>query len=320
MVMVEVSEKQGFRQDYNHSRPRGGYGGGFRGIVDSNIPPRANTKSSESYVELDLPIEIEEDIALWREMAVIGRFIGAKITRMKTRDWVKENSSQDVVLKFILKGFFIVVFKEETVRNKILKQQNWLCGWAHLYLQPLQSSLDIVPLAVYKEPIWIQLYNLPMEYWGDFILECIGRSLGTLLAVDEEIIENDSYLYARIKIVAVKKVPPIIYLKAGERCWKQQVEVEQPSPCRERSGLKDQVAEDFSIFVKPAKKWIQKEGDHKLVIKIVSPEQEIQQNPASPMLSKGTRTSREGSRSNRNVGKGVENNPQLRESLSQKKG
>lgn len=60
-----------------------------------------------------------------------------------------------------------------------------------------------------------------MEYWGDFSLECIGRLLGTLLAVDEEIIENDSYLYTRIKIVAVKKVPSFIYPKAGERSWKQ---------------------------------------------------------------------------------------------------
>ncbi|GLJ49268.1 hypothetical protein SUGI_1040970 [Cryptomeria japonica] len=175
---------------------------------------------------------------------------------MQTRDWVRENWSQDVVLKFIPKGFFIVVFREETVRNKILNQPNWVFGAAHLYLQPWQPNFDLVPLAMYKEPIWIRLYNLPMEYWVDSSLECIGRSLGTLLAVDEEIIENDSYLYARIKIVAIKKFPSIIYLKAGERHWKKQVEVEHPSPCHEQSGFKDQVSEDCSIFVKLTKKRI----------------------------------------------------------------
>ncbi|GLJ55346.1 hypothetical protein SUGI_1187560 [Cryptomeria japonica] len=101
------------------------------------------------------------------------------------------------------------------VRNKILNQQNWLYGSVHLYLQSWHSNFYLIPLAVYKEPIWIRLYNLLMEYWGDSSLECIGISLGTLLAVDEEIIENDSYLYARIKIVAVKKVPSSIYLKVG---------------------------------------------------------------------------------------------------------
>lgn len=312
--------KQGFRQDYQYRGPRGGYGRGFRGNMDSNIPPRAETNSIESIMNIDLPVEIEEDIALWREMAIIGRFIGARITRMQTRDWIRENWSQDVVLKFIPKGFFIAVFREETVRNKILNQQNWVFGVAHLYLQPWQPNFDPVSLAMYKEPIWIRLYNLPMEYWGDSSLECIGRSLGTLLVVDEEIIENDSYLYARIKIVAVKKVPSFIYLKADERSWKQQVEVEHPSPCRDRSVFKDQVAEDCSSFGKSAKKWIQKEGDRKSVTKTVSPEQEIQQKPASPRLSKCVGTSRECSGTNRSMEKGVKNNPQLKESPPQKKG
>ncbi|GLJ43284.1 hypothetical protein SUGI_0898800 [Cryptomeria japonica] len=141
-----------------------------------------------------------------------------------------------------------------------------------------------------------------------------------LLAVDEEIIENDSYLYARIKIVAVKKVPSFIYLKVGERRWKQQVEVEHPSPCHERSIFKDQAAEDWFGFGKSVKKWIQKEGVHKSVTKIISLEQEIQQKPASPRLSKCVGTLGECSGTNRSVEKGVDNNPQLKESPPQKKG
>ncbi|GLJ18334.1 hypothetical protein SUGI_0324530 [Cryptomeria japonica] len=177
----------------------------------------SQAKSSEPEMDIVLLKEIEDDIAPWSEMAVIGRFIEARISTLQTRAWVKEDWGQDVVLKFIPKGFVIVVFREEMVRNRILNQQNWFFGSAHLYLQPWQFNFDLVPLAVYKEPIWIRLYNLPMEYWGESSLECIGRSLGTLLEVDEDIIENDSYLYARIKIAAIKKVPFAIYLKAGER-------------------------------------------------------------------------------------------------------
>lgn len=59
-----------------------------------------------------------------------------------------------------------------------------------------------------------------------------------LLEVDEDIIDNDSYLYARIKIVVIKKVPTAIFLKVGERRWKLQVKVEIPSPSREKGELR----------------------------------------------------------------------------------
>ncbi|GLJ54276.1 hypothetical protein SUGI_1164330 [Cryptomeria japonica] len=38
---------------------------------------------------------------------------------------------------------------------------------------------------MYDKPVWIRLYNLPIEYWGDINLEKIGHYLGTLLEIDE---------------------------------------------------------------------------------------------------------------------------------------
>ncbi|GLJ31014.1 hypothetical protein SUGI_0620090 [Cryptomeria japonica] len=178
--------------------------------------------------------------------------------------------------------------REETVRNRVLNQQNWLFGSTHLYLQPWQPNFDPVSLAAYKEPIWIKLYNLPMEYWGEASLECIGRSLGMLLEVDEEVIENDSYLYARIKIVAIKKVPTAIFLKSG--------------------------------VSKPAKKWVQIIGEWKVVMPTSFPEKVIPQNSEEPRASKSDRNSGE----YLVVGKNVENegeiNPLLSENLIHKKG
>ncbi|GLJ53450.1 hypothetical protein SUGI_1140060 [Cryptomeria japonica] len=221
-------KRNGYRMDYNTNRARTG-GGGSHG---ENFKHSSWAESIKPEIDTALSEDIEEDIALWSEMA-------------------------EVVLKFIPKGFFIVIFREETGRARVLNQQNWTFGSAHLYLQPWQPNFDPVPLGVYKEPIWIWLYNLLMEYWGEAILECIGRSLGTLLEVDEDIIENDSYLYARIKIVAVKKVPTVIFLKAGVRQWKQQVEVEVFAPCR---GGRE--AMDLNVGIRPSgrksvKKWVQ---------------------------------------------------------------
>lgn len=71
------------------------------------------------------------------------------------------------------------------------------------------------------------MYNLPKEYWGEKCLEKIGRSLGTLLEIDEEIIKKDSYVYARLKLAAVKEIPSQISLVSLVGIWMQQVEIEK---------------------------------------------------------------------------------------------
>lgn len=154
-----------------------------------------------------------------------------------------------------------------------------------------------------------------MEYWGESRLECIGRSLGTLLEMDEDIIENDSYLYARIKITTVKKVPSTIYLKAGERRWKQQVEVEHPFPCREKGGFKDHGAEIYLGISKPAKKWVQIVGDRKVVTITISSEKEILQKSDVSRTSKGDGNSGECLGAGRSAEKEGEYNPLTTESL-----
>ncbi|GLJ38736.1 hypothetical protein SUGI_0789720 [Cryptomeria japonica] len=130
-----------------------------------------------------------------------------------------------------------------------------------LYLQPWQPNFNPLPLAVYSHPVWICLYNLPLEYWNDSCLEKIGRSLGTLIDIDNGILESDSYLYARLKIAAVKKIPSKLSLLLGDNVWMQEVEVEAYQPTCGRCGLNNHQRVDCRVFVKPArnaKKWVTK--------------------------------------------------------------
>ncbi|GLJ29641.1 hypothetical protein SUGI_0584460 [Cryptomeria japonica] len=102
------------------------------------------------------------------------------------------------------KGFFVAIFTEKGIRDQILSSKNWYFDNFPLYIQSWTPNFNPLKLAVYETLVWIKLYNLPIEYWGDSSLEKIGRMLGTLLEIDEEIIENDSYIYVGMKIVAVK--------------------------------------------------------------------------------------------------------------------
>ncbi|GLJ22263.1 hypothetical protein SUGI_0418860 [Cryptomeria japonica] len=111
----------------------------------------------------------------------------------------------------------MTVFAEGSERNKFLDQENWFMEDNPFYIQPWKSNFDLLPLVVNDSSVWTRLYNLPIEYWEDSSLEKIGCSLGTLLDIDEKIIEEDLYSYARLRIVAVKIIPSYITLLTSKR-------------------------------------------------------------------------------------------------------
>ncbi|GLJ21567.1 hypothetical protein SUGI_0400030 [Cryptomeria japonica] len=171
-------------------------------------------------VEIDLSDEIIEDLDLWEKLAVICKVVGPKMER-KIKSWIDEHWHSKMVAKFTPKGFFIVIFTEEDEKDKIMQHGNWFLDNHPIYMQPWFPNFDLVTLAYYEKPIWIRLYNLMIEYWGESNLDKIGRTLGTLLEIDENVVEKDSYLYARIKFIAVKKVPAFIHLKSEDIFWSQ---------------------------------------------------------------------------------------------------
>lgn len=115
-------------------------------------------------MEINVSNEVEEDLDLWTKHAIIGKFIGLRFSRNIIKEWVFNNWDSKVLIKFMPTGFFIVIFSDEDVRNKILSQQNWFVEECPLYLQPWQPNFNPLPLAVYNHPIWIRMYNLPLEY------------------------------------------------------------------------------------------------------------------------------------------------------------
>ncbi|GLJ47543.1 hypothetical protein SUGI_1004050 [Cryptomeria japonica] len=134
--------------------------------------------SSNGEFIIDLSMEISAEKALWEDFAVIARIIGPKISRMEINNWVFKNWGEDNVVKYIPKGFFVVVFSQESERCRILNQENWFVNDNPIYLQPWSLNLNLTPLAVYDSPIWIRLYNLPIEYWDDVVLEKNWKILG----------------------------------------------------------------------------------------------------------------------------------------------
>ncbi|GLJ39428.1 hypothetical protein SUGI_0805370 [Cryptomeria japonica] len=115
---------------------------------------------------IDLTSDIEEDKSLWVDLAIIGRIIGPKMTRVAIKEWIAKRWGTSLVVKFFPRSFFVVVFANNMERNNIMCKQNWFAGDHPVYIQPWAPNFN-PPLVVYDHPVWIRLYNLPIEYWGD---------------------------------------------------------------------------------------------------------------------------------------------------------
>ncbi|GLJ25045.1 hypothetical protein SUGI_0479320 [Cryptomeria japonica] len=142
-------------------------------LIFPNQSP-AEKSSTSRPVEIDLTEEFIDDNCMWEDLAVIARIIGSKKSRQNINHWIKGNWGNQVVVKFISKGFFVAIFTEKGTRDQILSSKNWFFDNLPLYIQPWTPNFNLTRLVVYKTTVWIRMFNLPIEYWGDQCLEKIG--------------------------------------------------------------------------------------------------------------------------------------------------
>ncbi|GLJ29204.1 hypothetical protein SUGI_0575980 [Cryptomeria japonica] len=196
----------------------------------------AGGDDSENILTIDVSEEIEDDINFLKDLAIICRFIGPKSDRKTIEKWIVETWKTPQITKFMPKGFFIVVFATEEERQKVLDGGLWIMNSKPLYIQKWCRNFNPTKTEPYEKPIWIRLNNLPMEYWSEEALEKIGRTLGTLMEVDAEIANGNSYLYAKIKLAAIRRVPQRIKLRGHGMEWIQKIEVEEEKYYCSRCG------------------------------------------------------------------------------------
>ncbi|GLJ33135.1 hypothetical protein SUGI_0666950 [Cryptomeria japonica] len=165
---------------------------------------------------------------------------------------VAESWGDHVVIKFIPRGFFVVLFENHLDRDHILNQENWYADKHPVYLQPWIPKFNSIPLVVYSSPIWVNLYNLPIKYSGESYLEKIGRMLGTVLEINFNN-EEDLCKLVKIKVVAVKKIPEYIYLQTANRVWRQRLEIKKERKHCSKRGNKSHAIENCRLFVRKAR-------------------------------------------------------------------
>ncbi|GAV92700.1 DUF4283 domain-containing protein [Cephalotus follicularis] len=161
-----------------------------------------------------MPEEILAEGAKEWENALVGFFVGKKIPfRSLNAVLIKKWSS---VGKFSIhtadNGIFIFKYESEAARDWILNNGPWDVWGVHLALRLWERDLPPISSGFTKVPVWVNLMNIPMEYWTVQGLSRIASVLGTPLHMDPSTEGKQMISFARIcvEMKADKEFPGLI--------------------------------------------------------------------------------------------------------------
>ncbi|GLJ35926.1 hypothetical protein SUGI_0720860 [Cryptomeria japonica] len=147
----------------------------------------------------------------------------------------------------------MVLFEDPVEREHILNQEKWFADKHEVYVQPWKPNFNPIPLLVYSNPVWINLYNLPIEYWGESYLGKIGRALGSVLEINFDD-EGELCKMVKIKVAAIKKILEYICLQTANGVWRQRLEIDKERKGCYRCDSKFHDTENCRMFLWKARR------------------------------------------------------------------
>ena len=96
------------------------------------------------------------------------------------------------------KGFFYFCFSKETGLSAVLEGGLWLIAGRHVFLRRWQQGLKLFHDSVDKIPVWIQLHDVPLEYWTAEGLSYLSSAVGLPLYADSATENYRRVNFARI--------------------------------------------------------------------------------------------------------------------------
>ncbi|XP_039119690.1 uncharacterized protein LOC120255988 [Dioscorea cayenensis subsp. rotundata] len=82
-------------------------------------------------------------------------------------------------------GYLLIRCETESTKQQLLFKGPWSVNGLTLQLVPWQPYFEPAHTKLSRAMVWLQLHNLPVEFWDGETLESITESIGKLLKVDE---------------------------------------------------------------------------------------------------------------------------------------
>lgn len=119
--------------------------------------------------------------------ALYGKLFGKSppFAEVKADLLAKWSSFGEISISDLPNGFLLIRCSSQKAMQSLLLDGPWSVNGIILQLSPWKPFFEPTFAKLSSAAIWIQLHNLPVEFWEGETLEAIANQFGTLLKVDE---------------------------------------------------------------------------------------------------------------------------------------
>ncbi|XP_072993767.1 uncharacterized protein [Typha latifolia] len=147
------------------------------------------------------PEVLEQCRQRWK-LTLFGRFLGKGIPMvwLKTRLAMLWEGIEGFSISDMAEGYYVFRFEKQEDLDHVLTNGPWTVQGQVLNLIPWRNNFRPSPEAFTSAPVWIQLHNLPQEYWELEALIPVAAFFGKPLRVDETTLDHSRSRFARVCI------------------------------------------------------------------------------------------------------------------------
>ena len=149
------------------------------------------------------PEEVRVEGSSFWENCLVGHFVGKRpafpvVNAIAKKLWSKEGL-QEVIAQ--ANGFIFFLFASASGLNAILERGPWFIAGRFLVLKRWERNLNFsAEASLSKLPVWVLLYNVPVEFWTQKGLSYISSALGKPLFADSATLSRRRLDFARVCI------------------------------------------------------------------------------------------------------------------------
>nr|KJB13653.1 hypothetical protein B456_002G087100 [Gossypium raimondii] len=105
--------------------------------------------------------------------------------------------------------YFLVRFSEEDGYNNVLTNGSWVIFGQYLTVRPWSSDFSMNQDEVRVQVVWVRLPGLSENYYSSCILKAIGKAIGSMVRINENIVSATRGRFARLAICVDLRKPLI---------------------------------------------------------------------------------------------------------------
>ncbi|XP_048502639.1 uncharacterized protein LOC125498469 [Beta vulgaris subsp. vulgaris] len=178
----------------------------FKGKPES-IPFSSQDRGGPLAIQKDhviVPISDEDYSALstpWN-MAIICKVVGKSFSReiLKIQLVKLWSLPENIDLIAVGRGFYVVVCPSYQKRATILADGPWIIQGAHIWVQCWEPGFRPSQAKCSKGVVWVNLPELPLEFYKQEILVKLGRTMGEVVKIDARTLEGGNKRFARLDL------------------------------------------------------------------------------------------------------------------------